>query len=58
MIFQACIFGCRFRVGLQQKKGVRFRMKSLPEQKQSEFGFTHVLGGNKLGKKSKTEVVP
>ena len=31
MIFQASIFGHRFRVGLQQKNGVHFRMKAIYE---------------------------
>ena len=51
--FQASIFGCRFRVGLQQKKGVHFRMKSLPENGFRIWFYTSVMAGNKHGYKSK-----
>ena len=57
VIFQASIFGYRFRVGLQQQKGVHFRMKSPSENDISGLGFTYVIRGNKLGNKSKIVLV-
>ena len=54
--FQPSIFGYRFRVGLQKKKGVQFVSNTAPKTA-SGLGFTFVIGGNKLGNKSKPVLV-
>ena len=54
--FQPSIFGYRFRVDLQKKKGVQF-VSNTPPKTASGLGLTFVIGGNKLGNKSKPVLV-